>query len=63
MNKIISPSARKADHTTAPTAITTMPAIGKIEHQQALDATMLKAVRAASLLKHACTASATNGRV
>ena len=63
MTSIISPSARNADHTTAPTAISTLAAIGKIEHQQALDATMLKAVRAASLLKHACTESATNWRV
>ncbi|WP_029527934.1 hypothetical protein [Polaromonas glacialis] len=62
MTSIISPSARKADHTTAPTAITTSPAIGNIEHHQALDAAMLKAVRAASLLEHACTASATYGR-
>ena len=63
MTSIISPSARNADHTTAPTAITTMPAIGNIEHRQALDAAMLKANRAASLLTQLCTASATNRRV
>ena len=62
MTSIISPCARNADHTTAPTAITTPPAIGNIEHQQALDAAMLKAVRAASMLEHACTVSATSGR-
>ena len=62
MTHVISPSARNADHTNAPTAITTPPAIGNIEHQQTLDAAMLKAVRAASMLEQPCTASATSRR-
>ena len=82
MTNVISPPARKAGDTAAPTAITIPPALGSIERQQALEnalsmalyhvrhgntqqavqAALVKAVRAASMLEQACTASATSGR-
>lgn len=82
MTHIISPPSRKAGNIAVPTAITTPPALARIERQQALEnalsmalyhvrhgntqqavqAALVKAVRAASMLEQTCTASATSGR-
>ncbi|MDO8774298.1 MAG: hypothetical protein Q7K57_37410 [Burkholderiaceae bacterium] len=79
MTNVISLPARKASHTPA---ITTAPALGNIERQQAIEnalstalyfirqphsdktlqAATGRAIRAASMLKQACTESTTSGR-
>ena len=62
MSIVIFPPARKANHAAAPTAITTAPALGSIERQQALHAAGVKAVQAVSILKQACVEATLSGR-